>query len=289
MDLNGRVPGATWMRRLLVLFILALCQCGEPTSSTVGSIRLRIADQPFPYAVARAVNLTVTAVAIRAVNAGNYQPVRFAPRAFDLIELQNGLTDTVSVASLPASSYDAIRLTFSHLSVQLVDGRTLTSLDSLADAPVEMAILSRSPISVKNKHLVDLVIDFDLSRSLTPVGNPSSVNQITGFVFTPTARIANLATVGQITGLAKHNNGTPGVSTDDVSISGLQIAIVSVPSRDTLTVVTDQQGQYTAFFIPAGTYTLFASETDSTREWSGSNIVVTTANPTRQDLITSVP
>lgn len=289
MNFHGVVSKTVPLRCLVVFLLLGLCHCGDPTASTVGSIRLRLADQPFPYAFARSVNLTVTAVAIRGVNAGNYQPVRFTPREFDLIELQNGLTDTVSVTSLPASSYDAIRITLSHLSVQLTDGRTLTSLDSLVDAPIEMAILSRSPISVKKKQLVDVVIDIDLSRSLTPVGDPSSVNQITGFVFTPTARIANLATVGQITGLAKHNNGTPGVPTDDVSIKGLQIIIVSVSPRDTLTVVTDQQGQYTAFFIPAGTYTLFAPATDSTRAWSGSNIVVTTANPTRQDLVTSVP
>lgn len=277
------------LRRIFLFLILGLCQCGDPTASTVGTIRLRVTDQPFPYPFVRSVNLTVTAVAIRAVNAGNYQPIRLAPREFDLIELQNGLTDTVSVTSLPVSSYDAIRLTVSHLSVQLTDGRILTSLDSLADAPVEMAVRSSVPISVKNHQLVDLVIDVDLSRSLTPVGIPSSVNQITEFLFTPTARVANLATVGQITGLAKHNNGTPGVPTDDISINGLQIVIVSVANADTLTVVTDQQGQYTAFFIPAGTYTLLAPATDSTRSWSGSNIVVTTANPTRQDLVTSVP
>jgi hypothetical protein len=264
---------------------IGMIRCGDPVSSTVGTLRLRITDQAFPYAFVRSVRMHITRVAVRSAASQRVHVIESTPQTFDLISLQNGLTDTLGVASLPATSYDAVRLTISEVVVELTDGRSLSAAWSDSTSTEEVLILLASPITLRGNQLGDVVVDFDLPRSLTAEGDPASVTGITGFLFTPAARAADLATVGQITGLVRHNNGTPSNLSDDISVIGLHISIVQPGTADTVSVITDPQGEYVAFFIPAGVYTLAIGSTDSTAAWLINGVVVTTANPTRQDVL----
>jgi|GEM_PF-2362711 len=278
---------ASWV--FLVALALVAVGCGDPASSGIGTVRIRMTDEPFPHRFIRAVRVTVADAGLRTITSGSYQSVQLAPRTFDLITLQNGATDTLSVHPLSVSSYDAIRLTFTQVEVELTDRRILTPLDAGTDSPVTVVVPARTPVKVQDNRLVDLVVDVDLPRSLRPLGSTASVGTITGFEFTPAARMVNLATAGQITGLARHDNGTVSDLSDDVPISGLQMGIVQTGTTDTVSVFTDDQGQFTAFFISAGVYTLIAPSTDSTATRTIGDVVVTTANPTRQDMLMPYP
>lgn len=268
----------------LLITVAGLTQCGDDSvSSGLGTLSIRITDAAFPYPFIQSVHLTISSLDIRSSAGSSFQTAVSRPKTFDLFSLQNGRTDTVGVASLPAGSYDTLRLHVPAISVGLTDGRTF--LPEIADS-TGIVVPMTPALSIRRGQTTELVIDFDLPRSLSAQGDMTTSTGITGFVFTPAVRAVDLATVGQITGSVKHDNRTPSVLTDDVPIRGLLLSVVQVGATDTVSVLTNDAGEYTAFFVPAGTYAIMVSPTDSTADWSVSGVIVTTATPTRQDALT---
>lgn len=187
--------------------------------------------------------------------------------------------------AVAAGEFEAVRLQIKDVSVELRDGRTfLPAVSDSIRVHGVIAILN-SPAEVKGNQITELVIDFDLPRSLRVQGDPSTLSGITGFEFTPAVRGVNLATTGQITGTIKHDNRTPAVVGDDVVMRNLMVSLVQIGTRDTVSVVTSTSGEYNAYFLPAGSYSITTAPTDRTGAWSLPGVIVTTANPTRQDAL----
>lgn len=272
---------------LLTVLILTLAHCGgDSASSRTGTVRIRLADAPFPYQHVHAVEVTIARVDIRQTGTSNYSAIMPEPRTFDLLTLQGGTTDVLGSAALSTHSYDQVRMKIESVSLRLTDGRTFAPVvaDSLKDG---MVVKMASPIQVKGNRTIELVLDFDVNRSFIAQDDPAASGGISGFVFKPSVRVADLSTVGSITGSVKHNNRTPSILTDDLPVRGLQVSVFQAGSPDTASTVTDDTGSYAVFFLPAGQYTVAADATDSTTAWSLSGVVVTTANPTRQDALSA--
>ncbi len=272
-----------------VFFIILLTgtlQCSNPTFSVIGTLQLRLTSQSVPQAHVRSVFLTISRVSARSEGALSFEFSNTAPRISDLFELQNGIAKNLDLLTLPENQYDSIRLTISDVKIELTNGKQFITV--FPDSQnVEIILTPLNPITVRSKRLSDVVIDFDLLRSLQAMGDISHVNSITGYHFDPKARIVDLTTVGQITGLVKHDNGTPSIVSDDVSVKNHPITVVQPGQEDSVSVFSSREGEYTMFFMPAGSYTMLVSPTDSTRAWSVDDVVVTTANLTRQDVTSS--
>lgn len=273
--------------RLGLLLLICLTRCGDPASSGSGLLRIRLTDAFFPFSFVRAVHLTISKVEVQPASTPGFQTVSDAPRTFDMLSLQEGNTDTLGIKLFSSSFYDAIRLSVTRVSVELSDGRILIS--DISDSLLANGIVVRlePPVQVRGDQTTDLIVDFDLPRSLLAEGNLDTAGGISGFSFMPAIRAVDLATVGQITGLIKHNNWTPTILADDTPMRSLPVLIVQAGTTDTVSVVTDELGEYTAFFLPAGTYSIAAIATDSTRAWNIPDVIVTTANTTRQDALMS--
>jgi hypothetical protein len=268
---------------IVLLGVVLFAYCGNPIASRTGTLRIRITDQAFPYNLVRSVKLTASRLEVSRTINDSYTSIMSGPQTFDLITLQNGATENLALTSLPSSTYNRIRLTITQVAIELTDGRVMYPMEG--DSSKIFEIPSPDGITIRNNQVTDLVIDFDLSRSFIAQGHTLAANGITGFSFNPTARIVDLATVGQIFGNVRHNNGTPSQLADDIALSGREIQIIRPDIGDTLSVVTNANGVYNAFFIPAGLYRIYSAATDSTASWSVDNIVVTTANATRQDIL----
>jgi len=269
----------------LLIIIVGVTQCGDPVSSGSGTLRVRITDAPFPYNFVRAVNVTISKIEIRPVGSSGFQTVERVEQTFNLIDLQDGRTDTLGTRQLAVGEYDATRLIVTDVSIELRDGRVLAPAISDSIQANGLVSLMVSPAQILDNQLTELVIDFDLPRSLIAEGDISASAGITDFIFTPTVRSVNLVTAGQITGLIKHDNRTPAEPIDDIPMRGLQLSLVQVGTSDTVSVVTDDMGEYNAFFLPAGAYSITTVPTDSTSALSIPDVIVTTANPTRQDAL----
>lgn len=273
------------IRTGLLVLLLGLVHCGGGSeSSRMGTVRVRLADAPFPYQHVRTVSIAISSVEVRQAGTSNFYSIMSNARTFDLLTLQGGTTDTMGSASLLTDSYDQIRIRIASVSLGITDGRTFTP--AVSDSVQRGFVVAISPpVQVKGNRTTDLVIDFNVSRSFIAQGNATLSSGISGFVFKPSVRIVDLSTVGRITGAVKHNSRTPSINTDDIPIRGLEVFVVQTGATDTASAVTDDSGNYTVFFLPAGTYTVAADTTDSTTAWTVPGVVVTTANPTRQDAL----
>jgi hypothetical protein len=260
--------------------------CSDPVSSNSGVLRVRITDAPFPYGSVRSVLITIDRIEVRPSLSTGYQIVNSVDQSFDLISLQGGRTDTLGTMDVAAGEFEAVRLQVKSVSVELRDGRTFLPEVSDSIRVHGVIALLNSPAEVKDNQITELVVDFDLPRSLRVQGDPSTLSGITGFEFTPAVRGVNLATTGQITGTIKHDNSTPSNVADDVVMRNLAVSLVQIGTRDTVSVVTNTSGEYIAYFLPAGSYSITTASTDSTGAWSLPGVIVTTANPTRQDALT---
>lgn len=266
-----------------ILLLIAVVRCDNPASSVIGVMQLRLTSQSVPQEHVRSVFITISRVSARSKGALTYDFSNTSPRIFDLFELRDGNTRVLDLLSLPAGVYDAVRMNISDVTVELTNSRQfITNFPDSQNVVVDLMPLN--PVTVKGGRLSDTVIDFDLLRSLTPQGDVSHVNSITGYLFTPTARFVNLTTVGEITGLVKHDNGTPSLISDDVALNDYPITVIQPGRTDSVSVFSDAAGEYVAFFMPAGTYSLMVPPTDTTMAWSADDVVVTTANPTRRDV-----
>jgi len=269
-----------------LILLIGTLQCGNPTSSIIGILQVRLSSQSVPPRHVQSVFITISQVSARAEGARAFDFSNTSPHIFDLFGLQNGITRILDLLSLPENRYDALRLTIADLTVQLTNNRQFITV--FPDSQnVEIILTPLNPFTIKGERLSDVIIDFDLFRSLIPQGDFSNTNGITGYQFEPKARVVDLTTVGQIIGQAKHDNFTPSFISDDVPLPDYSITMIQPDRTDSVSVISDQDGEYTAFFMSAGSYTIVVPPTDNTRAWSVEDVVVTTANPTRQDMTVS--
>ena len=270
---------------LLPLLLMTLVQgCGDPTSSVISDLQIRMASQSPIQQHVRSVVLGFSNTSVRSTTSSEYGTPGTMPHTIDLTELGGSDTRILEVFSLAEGRYDAARLD--------IDGITVTLLNaarfSEAFAPpltMEITIQGSPPVNVEPDRKADAVIDFDQVRSITLEGDTEQVHGVTGFSFQPVARLVDLASAGQVSGSVKHDSGTPAVVRDDVALRGYPVTIFQPGSVDTVTVYSDDSGRYTAYFMPAGSYSMQGPPTEETGAWSTENVVVTTASTTRQDIV----
>jgi hypothetical protein len=189
----------------------------------------------------------------------------------DLVKLKNGMVTTLADMDLPPGKYDLIQLYVSSANVELTSGKTF-DLMVPSGAQTGVKVFIDPNINVTTKVSTDLLIDFDLSRSFIPIGNPQSVNGITGFNFFPVIRAANLTTSGSISGKVLSDQGTPTDISDDKGLAG---AIIEI-TKDVLisTAVSDEDGSFKVIGLPEGDYSIVIKAEGHTNSETVSSSVV---------------
>ena len=270
---------------LLPLFLTIATQgCGEPTSSVISELQMRLAAQSPIRQHVRSVVVTLSGTAVRSAANSEFGTPGNMPHTIDLVELGGSDTRILEVFSLAEGRYDAARLNIQEINVTLLNGAQFNEVFPDPQGK-EMIVEATSPVVVERGRKADAVIDFDLMRSIGFEGDAQQVRDITGIRFTPVGRLVDLASSGQVSGSVKHDNGTPAVLRDDVPLRGYSITIFQPGRTDSVTVNSDGAGRYTAYFMAAGSYAMYGPPTEDTEAWSTSNVVVTTASTTRQDII----
>ena len=269
---------------LILLLAIATPSCGDPTSSVISELQLRLAAQtPFREHV-RSVVVSMSEVSVRSTANSEFGTPGTLPHTVDLLELGGSNTRTLEVYSLAEGRYDAVRLYIHEITVTLLNGAQFNAAYPDPQGR-EMIVEANTPVIVERGRKADAVIDFDLVRSVAFEGDTQRVHDITGMRFTPAGRLVDLASSGQVSGSVKHDNSTPAVLRDDVPLSGYPVTLFQPGRTDSVTVYSDEDGQYSAYFMPAGSYALYGPPTEDTEAFSTENVVVTTASTTRQDVI----
>lgn len=250
-------------------FLLGLGACNgifNNSGDGDGRVVIKITDDPFDISNIESATVTITKVEIKkrgdGISDGNpFMTLSEDTVTIDLIDLRNGVTETLLDLDIPAGEYDMIRLYVDNAGLKLKEN----------DAPYGVKVPSGSQTGIKihiYPYLVvsdgltaELLLDIDLSRSFVLRGNMHNNN---GFIFKPVIRAANMTTAGRIEGMVK--------DTSDVKVKEATVWI----EQDTVvaTAYADTLGYYAIIGIPAGTYSISATkEGYDTVRFDGVNIV----------------
>lgn len=269
---------------LILLVTIATPGCGDPTSSVISDLQLRLAAQTPIRQHVRSVVMNMSGASVRSTANSAFGTPGTLSHTVNLAELGGSDTRILEVFSLAEGRYDAVRLNIHEVTVTLLNGVQFS--EAYPDPRGrELIVEANAPVVVERGRKADAVIDFDLIRSIAFEGDTRRVHDITGMRFTPVGRLVDLASSGQVSGSVRHDNGTPAVLRDDVPLRGYSVTLFQPGRTDSVTVYSDDDGRYSAHFMPAGSYAMYGPPTEDTEAWSTENVVVTTASTTRQDVI----
>ena len=118
----------------LSLWILILASCNDGNDGSTGTINVRISDAPFPIDLVEEANVTISKVELRnkgGSDGGPFLTLTEEEQSFNLLELSNGVTDSLVQLEVPVGSYDLIRLFVSEASIKRLFSQKDLSLSRL--------------------------------------------------------------------------------------------------------------------------------------------------------------
>lgn len=280
---------------------LACSDSGSPTtaaaSSRNGTVVVKLTDAPFSTDSVKSVDIFVVRVDARQSDADSasadhallsdsaatdgWKTLATPNASFDLLSLQNGISETLGQDTLAAGTYSGFRLIIdpSRSSVTLKNGQILTNTSSPSvtfpsAARSGLKIVLSQPVTVTAGTATSLLVDFDVNSSFVQRGNTIQRN---GLLFKPVIRatVTNTATTNATVrlinatdaALSLNDSGTALTGASNVAF-GAASSCASVPVAGAALSVT-QSGAATPLggFAPtltAGSSTSFVAYPNAT-------------------------
>ncbi len=176
-------------------------------------------------------------------------------RDFNLLDLQNGRTELLVEAQIPAGVYTQVRLIVSEGQITLND-ETQRIFRLKVPSGSRSGIKLRTRFEVSADEETRLLLDVDLSRAFTPIpgGMIEDASAIQSFKFQPSLamRLMEVEEAGSISGI-----GTDGqmIPLSDVTVTAY------VDGEEVASTLTEADGSYMFTGLPAGVYQLEFSAT----------------------------
>jgi hypothetical protein len=148
--------------------LLAACQDLGPGMATV---TLRLSDAPANF---QSATVWVSKVQLVGGDSG-LQTISTTPTSYDLLSLQNGVTALLGTATIPAGSYEQLRLIVDSARVVLATGFTFADGDTTAALRVPSGMETGIKVDFAGGVTLPpgqstMVVDFDVSKSFVLQG-----------------------------------------------------------------------------------------------------------------------
>ena len=220
---------------LLAGLIGAGCSDDDPATPAVGTGRLVVdlVDAPGDFEQVNVVIVEINVHRASDDSLSGWYTVSDDTTRVDLLQLSNGASLALADSTLPAGTFDQIRLVLGEGNHVVVDG------DSLA-----LTVPSGSQSGVKIHHdfslgdgeVYALTLDFDAERSIHQTGNDT-------YIMRPVIRAQAQATAGAIAGI--------------IDPAAARAQIWTIAGDDTVTAWADTlSGEFRLMMLPAGSYDL---------------------------------
>ncbi|MCM4173017.1 DUF4382 domain-containing protein [Arenibacter sp. TNZ] len=266
------------------------CTDSNDGSAEMGKMSIQLTDAPFPHDLVAEANVTIFKIDARNIDLetdtkveGEMADETSSPFTVlmeqeievNLLDLTNGITETIVNTEVPVGSYDLVRVYVKGVNVVLTDGTTY-NLNVPSGEQTGIKVFIKPGITVAGNLSADLLLDFDVSRSFVPKGNSNDIAGITGFNFKPVIKASNLTTAGSLAGIVT-------TLQEEVSV-GMEGAQVSIFAADTLntTTFTDETGAYMVMGLLTGNYDVTV-ELDGYVAQTVEDLQISAANKTVQD------
>lgn len=245
---------------LALTVLLAVTRCNKDETSGLvpgpdeGTLNVELTDAPLNLDLVEEASVTISKVEIRKhvegdmSDTGNpFITLYDSTETFNLLELRNGVTETLANMKVPTGKYDHIRMYVDDASLTLTNGNTY-NVKVPSGEETGIKIFIKPAIQVEGGLTSNLLLDFDVSQSFVLKGNLNTPAGVKGFNFKPVIRAVNKATAGQINGMVT-----------DTADTGVAEAAVWI-EQDTVvsTTFSDSTGSYAILGVEEGVYDLFA-------------------------------
>jgi hypothetical protein len=269
-----------------VVTVFAVASCEEnmnddlaPGADT-GKLTVRMTDAPLNIDLVEEANVTISKIEARQVveeeaeaDTGNpFITLYNQTETYNLLELRNGVTETLVDMEIPTGDYDLIRLYVDEASLTLTNGQTY-DVKVPSGNTTGIKVFIDPEIQVEGGLTSELLLDFDVSQSFVMKGNLNTPAGVKGFNFKPVIRAVNETTAGRINGMVT-----------DTADTAINEAAVWVEKDSVITTTySDTTGSYAILGIKEGTYDVYAAkEGYDTLKVSG--VEVKAGNQTTQNL-----
>jgi hypothetical protein len=261
---------------IICVFSLASCSGGGGSSNDTGTVSMSLMDAPGIY---DAVNITILRVEAHKADSseteedGSWHTIGTPNKTYNLIELVNGVMESLGVEDLPAGKYTQVRLILSD-KVPPNSGKNILgnphpyanyAIDNSVEIPIKIPSGFNTGIKLVHHFVVEpnsfteLILDFDAMRSIVETGNGK-------LILKPTIRIIEAV-----------NYAVSGLVTDEATDEGLGGVRVSAQTYDsgneeiietaaTYTDSVDLIGYYRLPVKPNNSYNIVAFSKDYTPE-----------------------
>ena len=259
-------------RILAVAAVAALsvvaCSDSGGVGSQTGQVNVQLTDAPFPFSEVKSVDVFVVRIDGKIAETDSAEDAKesdstgwktlVSPNAsINLLNLTNGKTANLGVATLPAGTYRGFRMIIDtdKSSVTLNDG-TKPNIKWPGAGKNGIKIVLDEPVVVSGTS--SLLLDFDLGRSFRMRGNSISQN---GLLFKPVIRATSQQSTGSLAGSVHADTPT------GAGIAGATIEVLKNGSdaNDTdgddivRSGMTDASGNFMLSFLRPGTYVVRAT------------------------------
>lgn len=249
-----------------------------------GTLSVLLTDGPFPVDLVAEANVTIDSLDIREKHTedttGAYTTLTRDQATYNLMDLRNGVTESLANLEVEAGVYNQVRLYVSDAEVILKDGSEYP-LQVPSGVRTGLKIFISPDIEVSHDITAELLLDIDVGKSFVVQGNPYGPGSIE-FLFRPVVRAVNQSTAGRLTGIVTDTSATAN-PIGDALVWVMQDSLVSHTFTDTLT------GAYQLIGLTAGGYTASATAAGYDTV-TIADVVITAADETPRDFeLTPLP
>jgi len=256
------------------LVLSLIWNCSKNENLQTGNLSVLLTDKPFPTDLISNAEVTISKVEIRQKDSeGNpFITLMEKDATFNLLELRNGVTASLSDTQIQAGFYDLVR-------IYVKEARIVLSNNDVVDVKVPsgaqtgIKVFIKPGIEVAGGLTSELLLDFDVSNSFVVLGKMDTAAGIKGFNFKPVIKATNLSTTGSLVGEV--------TDTTSVLLEGVQISVFAEDTLNT-TTFTDTDGKYAVLGLTEGYYDIQA-EKEGYVSQKYEDITVISANTTKQN------
>jgi hypothetical protein len=279
---------------ILIAFSALFISCSDSNDSPsdYGRLSVQLTDAPFPHDLVAEANVTIFKVDARyksdlqldtqAIENTDTTVETIQDKPFvvlmenevqvNLLDLTNGVTQTLVDTDVPVGTYDLIRVYVKGINIVLTNGMTY-DLDVPSGSQTGIKIFIKPGLTVKGGLTSDLLLDFDVSKSFVAKGSGQDIN---GFNFKPVIKASNMSTTGTLMGeITEIKEG------DSIGVEGAQVAVIVADTVNT-TTFSDSDGGYMIMGLDAVSYTVVVEKEGYIMQ-SADDVKINIANKTIQD------
>ena len=176
---------------LLVVVVLVSTGCDSNSVGGSGQLIVYLTDMPFPFDDAAEANVTIERVELIGADSTEAIVLTDSSRAFNLLQLQNGVTAVLADLEIPPGRYSQLRLIVAEdASVVMKDSTEFNlKIPSGSQTGIKVNLPEFEFTNVDDQ--AEITVDFNVEESFVVRGTPQTVSEITGFLFKPVLKIVD--------------------------------------------------------------------------------------------------